>query len=441
MSNVTNITTDINFQSADDENLLTIVNSISRKLMGIDAQTDGVNPNKTDIIDEVNDVQKLILGNYDWRFLRDVGTLSGYSVGDSATLQAFSATPDIESGLTSGLVSSVTDYIADLYTPAEDIKPSSIVFKIGALGSGAGVVSGSITGMICPDLNGVPDTANPLYSSDVEAFADPLYPPTSATSDYTLTFSEQGNDDVLLTGGKYWIVLKMAYASDNGDGMTLGTTTGSTTKYLKSGGAWTASTVQMYWSITGTEIDFLSELTLSTSVQRVYRLFTGGVGAPVLNLLPWQDDKFVRRPLDIPSQSFIVRPFAESGAIKVWINPTNAKVTTWYIEYKKKVTALSDDNDVPLIPSGYRSIIKYKALLNFLGRGYGQQDAGNLETLNTDIAVLFKGMKSEYLPAPARGFSVSRGGTTSFSAGHDVPNRTYVDLGNYPQQIVWREDI
>ena len=432
------IKSDINYQSSSDENLLSIVNDASLSLIGVVAQSDGIRPSKTELISKLNDIQMKFCNKRDWRFLRDVGTVAGYEVSDTEGMSKIEGGTSFDSTLFTSNVST-TDYVATKVSFTDLRFPNTIRALVGAAGSGFTTVIADTNVLICPDNGGTPDVDNPIATSAVVSFdGQPgSTAPTSGgkSSAATYEFNDTATIESVLTQNTvYWLVLKIDYDATNGDlAATLITNGSSVGMYKRSGDStWQLSAVGPVWfEFNYYESEWLSELILSAQVQKCYRLYAGSDNRPSAVLLPWQDDKYVRRPADMPIDTFVERPYETNGQKKIKIYTSLQNIKTWYVEYKKKATALVNDSDVPLIPSPYRVLLKDKLTAHYMSLGYGMQEQGTLELLLQDIMEQEKNMAKEYLPSPPRAITPIRGGLTPFDDVYDVPNRSYVDLGVY----------
>ena len=422
--------------SSDDETLLSLVNSASLDLIGVPAQVD-IRPTKSELISTLNDIHKKFCNPKDWRFLREVGTVAGYNVLTDTDNFEVSGSTSLDQTIFTA-TPSTTDYVATKVTFNTPVFPSTVRALVGQAATGFAVVLDASV-LICPDVGGAPDVDNAITTSEVISFdGQNIIAPTSSGKGGAVTFNFANTTDigsVVVDGLAYWLVLKLEYAENNGSAVNTLITNGSNVGAYKRAGdaAWITHTSPIWFDFTYYEAEWLSEITLSMQVQKVYRLYAGSISNPSCILLPWQDDKFANRPLDMPMDSFTQRPYAVTGAINIYIKPNATKVPVWYVEYKRKAVTLVNDNDVPLIPSGYRVLLKDKLVLHYMNLGMGTQDSGGAESIAADIALQELAMRREYLPKPAGSFSVSIGGTTPHELvdEYQVPNSMYRDLGVY----------
>ena len=101
-----------------------------------------------------------------------------------------------------------------------------------------------------------------------------------------------------------------------------------------------------------------------------------------------------------------------SGNKRIYVKLSTQSAKSLSMVYKKQPTLLVNDSDLSDLPANFRDMLVYKAAYNFLARGYGEQDASNLQTMLTDYQNLYTSMREECLPKKASGFSVNIGGYT-----------------------------
>jgi hypothetical protein len=384
---------------------LELINRTSNKVIHIDAN-DTTPPTKADILKELNSAQRELLGDKDYLFLNATGTVDGYSATTAeATL----------SGATTGIWGNQTNHADGFFTLATDstsnktsyfaekltvgsmylAQPKSAIISLAAAGLGIGAVTGDAVLLICSDNDGEPDIATPLYTSNAINLSSVS---TAFFTDYVFTFT---SSTPLVVNTSYWIVLKYVSGEDNGDWLVVnfGDTASTTTKTrLNDATTWTSFTTgRIVTTLTYYQSDYIYTITLPYTVQKIFRLYAGSdLHAPTLNILPFSETDFDILPSGIATDSFIVRYFSD-GAPVIYVHPSNAQVSYTY-KYKKSVTAMSADTDIPLIPQDYRDILWKKAVLSLIASGDGLQDAPFIELYVNDIALLYRNMKRYWLP-------------------------------------------
>jgi hypothetical protein len=143
-------------------------------------------------------------------------------------------------------------------------------------------------------------------------------------------------------------------------------------------------------------------------------------------MLPFAVDRFINDPSQLPMDRFAVTRIINGKQILLFQKPS-VSVPFWNVEFKTKGSRLIGDNDISPIPSEFRYVIEEKVLLRFWAMGYGQQDANLATIIERDIESYLKSMRRAYLPHPARGFKVNRGGGVSMlPLPLDLPNRTFM---------------
>jgi hypothetical protein len=391
--------------SADNETLLEIINSVANDLTGADAQVSGVNPNKANLIEKVNDKQKDICNSRDWTFMIDTQSINGYTTstteGTISGITVSAGQPaDLKSDETGGRVSYWAEKMATSGTKLS--LPKQLDVYLVATATGAGAVSGSFQFFICPDSAGNPDISNPVVTSSL--YDSTLFSGLTASAFQLFTLSSIVTNDVLLKGTNYWVVVKFSGAADNGDGLAVeyGNITSATTKTrLNNATTWTAFTTgRLRMSLTYYEADYETNLTLPSDVQKVYRLYSGTANEPTNNLKPYSTTNYIQDPEAVPTGYFVVKS-ANTGVLEIWINPATANQTDWVIEYKKNSTALSGDSDVPVIPRNFRALLKKGVLLYYMGLGLGMQDSGAIALIQAEYDKMLKDMRVEFLPVPS----------------------------------------
>jgi hypothetical protein len=384
---------------------LELINRTSNKVIHIDAN-DTTPPTKSDILKELNSAQRELLGDKDYLFLNATGTVDGYAATPTEATLSGAATGIYgnQTNWGAGFFTLMTDATADKTSYfAEKItvgatylaQPKSAVISLGAAGLGIGAIKGNALLLICSDSSGSPDITTPLYTSDT---VDVSSASTAAFADFTFTFTPS---TPLLKDTAYWVVLKFVAAVDNGDNLVVnfGATASTTTKTrLNDATTWTAFTTgRIVTTLTYYQSDYIYTITLPYTVQKIFRLYAGSdLHAPTLNILPFSETDFDILPSGIATDSFIVRYFSD-GAPVIYVHPSNAQVSYTY-KYKKSVTAMSADTDIPLIPQDYRDILWKKAVLSLITAGDGLQDAPFIELYVNDIALLYRNMKRYWLP-------------------------------------------
>jgi hypothetical protein len=402
--------------SADNETLLEIIDSVAMDLTGAVAQTSNVSPNKASLIEKVNDKQKDICNSREWTFLMESVSVDGYSTSSTvATLTAGLAggqPADCKNDETAGK----TSYWAEKITTVSGYLsiPKQINVWLAGTATGAGAVSGSTQFFICPDLAGNPDIDNPVSTFDVTGSTIAV----STAQFLEFPFGAITTAGVLLKGTQYWIVMKFIGAADNGDGLAVEygnpAYPSTTTKTrLNNATTWTAFTTgRLRMSLDYYQGSYISTLTLPANAQKVFRLYSGTSDTPTDNLLPYSTTNFMHSPELIPKGYFIVKS-ADNGLLDIWINPVDANVTTWVLDYKKSCSALSADADYPLLPRNYRALLKKGVLLYYVMMGLGMQDQGAIALLQAEYDKMLRDMRAEYLPNPAIRIGVSRRGGAS----------------------------
>jgi hypothetical protein len=402
--------------SADNENLLEIINSVANDLTGANAQTSGVNPNKASLVERVNDVQKDICNSKDWTFMITTAEVNAFDVTTTTAVATSGVYMSENSAFMTSASPNKTEYFAQSFTSDTTylMKPISFVFSLEVAGLGIGAPSGTLSLTICPDKSGTPDIDNPVITADAMTPSWGDY----ATQKVTNYFYFIANTAVLAKGTKYWYVLKWIGAADNGDSFYINYdpyTSPSTTTYsrLNNATTWTAFTAGMM-SVTFNyyQADYKSTLTLGTGVQKVLRLYTGTHNTPTYNLLPYSTTNYINKPSEVPTGYFVVKTMT-SGALEVWINPSvENPSTTWTVEYKKRATPLSADADYSDIPQDFRALLKKGALLYYMSIGLGMQDTGAIALVQAEYEKMLKDMRTIYLPNPIVKMGVSRRGST-----------------------------
>lgn len=423
---------------ADDPSLLDIVDEISIRINGIAAQASTNRPTKSEIIAEVNAVQKKINNKYDWNYLRDVQAVNGYSVGtDTTTLTGGAVSTN--TGTVSGTAGS-THYTAEKITVGNTPVFTNTITIPMFLYGGIGALSCNATVSVVNDLNGSPDLTDEVSASATVAL-DSVVGETA--TDISFTFA--ADDAFLKENTAYWIVIKKVYGSTNGRNLVIGTvatsgTSSATTRNSSDGSSWVASiSGKVAYTMPNFDCTYLSEIELPLAVQKIYRVYTGSSTNPSCNLLPWQDDKFINDPESTPTDKFVLRTFADTGEQVVYINPSVANIETWYVEYKRKTPVLADDTSLPIIPATYRGLITDQCTLNFWNRSFGQQDPENKQSLLLDITDAIKSMKREYLPHSPLAFSAKFANRTSMDEAekNPLPNRAFVKRGTNILRTRW----
>jgi len=405
--------------TAANEQLSEIYNSIANDLTGADAQTSGVNPVKTNIIEKINDCQKDIVNSRDWTFMIDTVAIKGFT---NTTTQATIVAGFYESAvaaLRTQATASKTEYYAQRITTEDKlVKAISIPISLKIGETGAGVPVGAITLGVYADSGGSPDLDDQILTSDALTLA------LNGTFWASQTFLFTAETDVLLKNTNYWIVFKWVGAANNGDSMYVGvdvtTDTAATTlkTRLNNAATWTTQTgVMLTATLTYYESDYETTLTLPTDVSKIYRIYAGTASKPTTNLLPYSTTQYINSPDEVPMDKFVIRAMTD-GALEVWINPATANNKDYTLEYKKVCTALSDDTDYPVIPRNYRALLKYGPLLYYVTMGLGMQDTGAIALLQARYDKLLRDLRAEFLPNPATRIGVSRRSMSQTSSPH-----------------------
>lgn len=430
----------------EDLNLVQMADYVSVKLNGVPAQSEGVRPNKQDIINEINKIQQQICNERDWLFLRGICQVPGFSISTTDTVTQTLSTPT--QAATYPIFSAPgTNYkAAQLITVgSKPFLPTSVTVGL-AVGTGLGAPSGTATVSLmtwdASDTTG-PNLAKRLLitSASIDLGTLQMPPTVPPYSNIPVTFTFANPPTIFFKEGtKYWIVLEINCAPDMGaqilPAFAVGTPTTNNGSWflLLPNPTWTTALTawgntapQLYYSITGPQATYINEdVPLPAYITHAYRMFSGEETDGFINMLPYSDDRLVANPSQLPMDRFVVQR-QTNGHQVVLFRPPSFNVPYWKLEFKSKGTKLIKDSDVSILPSEYRYMICDKVLLNFWSLGFGQQDGSAAQMLNSDIGDMLKSMRREYLMHPVKGFRVNRGGGVSqLPLPLDLPNRIWV---------------
>ena len=395
-----------------NETLGSMVASVARRLW----QRSPTTAEKEDIIQALNDAQRTICGMHkDWLFMDVRGTVNGYELNE--TVQEVYAIGDASSwlpvynqhaGLTPNFNGRNTVYFAEkLDLPISNVGAiDTVTFQIGRKNIGFGNVNGSMKVMLCPyNSVGLPDVANPITESEIITVADsvtstgvtlrePIQPGLARNTD-PIEF-EFGYADILTSGANLWAVLVMDYAS-SGDMIQVGaeeTTSDSTAIGSNEGalGIYLTTIGKIQYKVKYVLGDYINQITMPTDVYKLWRMYTDNVN--ILEDINYKDGTTQLH------NTFIILNYDSNGAPVVLIKTSLGNVLVWNIEYRSKVPLMSQDTDVPLIPPDFRFLLRYKAELDFIGRGFGIQTPTKEDIIASDYARGISDLELMYRPRP-----------------------------------------
>ncbi len=340
-----------------NKTLLQIVNNVSQDIIGEDASDDGQRPSKTKLIRMANDVQRDVVERHDdWLFMNALEAVDGFTL--AAATSAKNNFAAVNLGATGvGNATSGTAYIAAALTLTAPFKPTAAVIPVGKIVVGFGEYYGNMKVTICPDLNGVPDTANPAATSDI---LNPYRPQDAALINEPFTFTNADSIDK----GSYWVVLNILPNTYNGVPIVPGTVTASTGGLYKdtTATAWTAGE-NMSYTLTGYDGTYITtELTLDNTWEAVRSLKTGDGYI----LLPAVDPHNGTTP---PSGYFWIKSFNTDGTVTLTINSPVTEIFEIIVDGIKRVLDMVADGDYPQIPRDHRDIIETGMKLALISEG------------------------------------------------------------------------
>lgn len=408
--------------STDNETLLEIVDDVSLELTGRVAKVEGNTPNKAQLIKKCNDVIKDICMGKNLFFLNTRTDIKGYVVSSiDATLYTSSGNIDYNSGATSA-----DSYTVESFTTSDKLySVTSAVLNLGLTASALGTCYETLTLLLCPDMSGVPNIDNPIVTStDLTVSNNVIGTQTLAVNgftDITFSFSET---DVLNKNTKYWVVLKQVAVTGNHQSIQWNSvstnTTATSIKRLISGTTWSAYAVcKLGATINYHEADYTTELTIPVNYEEVYRIYNGDT-----NLTPYAYDNYMRDADNLPAGRFSLRTQTLGASIAV-INSDDSKATQWTVEGRIYPPALSLDGDYPIIPRGFRQLIKLLMLIDYVLPGLGKQDADYITLLNSKAMDVMKQLKKKFLfnPKPYLNVVIGGGVSTANYGTCPEPNR------------------
>jgi hypothetical protein len=405
----------------NNKTLIEIINSISQKINQTDAiDSADANPNKTALIEAVNENQREVCGLRDWTFLNRVITVDGF---ETSTTQETLETGTVDTSVTAlrnSPSASATEYYAQKFTSDADFlsKMIGVAIKLKSGSEGMGAPSGVMTLLICPDLAGSPDIANPYMT------ADALTVIFGGAQWETNTFLFTGTSTVLLKNTTYWLVIKWVGANDNGDSIFVAfdnsdATSTSLQTMLKGATTWTTTTgKRIHNVITFYQADYITSLELSDTFEEIYRIYTGDIQDPTCNLLPYDSALFEKNPKLMSVNRFAVTNFTTDGKRKVYIYASVNNVLTWNVYGKIKVADMLLDGAVPTLPTEFQDLLIIGPTYDFICLGYGQQDVISRDKLEMKIEKRIQSMTRAYAPKGLTSFDPRK----SYAAGGDNGN-------------------
>ena len=351
--------------------LLEMADNVSINVIQEAASEDGQKPSKSMIVKYLNDAQKRIFNRHkDWTFLNKTVTVENYTLED--TTSTFAIDNDVASTIQVANYQSGTAYVASPMTITVPTKITNAVVKVFKVVIGIGEYYGNMQMMLCPIIDGNPDTDNPIITSNL---FNP-YRPNTAGMDEPFTFSE----DTAIPPGEYFMVLAIMPNAYNGIALKWGTTVAGNTlgKYKDVNGVWTSGDI-LGMDLVEYEGTFNDSIILPNDVQRIFQIYTGSTHqTEAVN---------TRNGYNLMSNRFrILRVDPTTGGIIVEVNSNLSNVMKYIVEYKSKGTMLVEDTDTSLIPSEYEELLEKSAELTCLSIGLGQSDKTRLEVLAGEIA-------------------------------------------------------
>jgi hypothetical protein len=403
---------------------LDIVNAVSLKVSGIPADS-LARPTKAEILAEVNEVTRQALGRKNWNFLFASAKVQNY---ESLRNSQFYVNPSMGGSLAShstGIAGQTDMYGIDITNQGAalgevwTLASAMPTIQVGGIGS----IYGTLTAMVCKDVNGVPDVANPIATAsytivdnlivnyngsslDLSGFVSPVF-----------TFTQASVDDVIVAPAKGYLVFKMAYSSGSTTYLNFLCGQGVTTALININGAgWERKqsvniTARVDLNYSTFIVNKEGIISLPADVSDLMMVYVGTYAAPTETIGRVMSTEVM---LDKGSQPYATYYFydVDSGIKRIYIKTTISNATSFNLVYKKQPALLVNDADLSDIPANFRDILVYKATYNFLSRGYGEQDANNLQSLMLDYEKGMIAMKEECLPRKISGFSVNIGGYT-----------------------------
>ena len=406
---------DLTYQNATARNLLAIANEVSNDAIGRDAGDNG-RPTKADIYRELNRVHRRICQKHDdWTFIKDTKTIKGYSVSTDTT--DVENTTDANNtyidngGVTAGNI----DYYSETKTFTSRVIPNTITTKLSRTNSW-GDVGCTLEMLICPEVDGSPDLNNILMSSNAIVVTNsttdtgidiPQISTTLEDVEVEFTFGNAENEE-METNTKYWITLKVTYQTVGTTGLLVPISEDEeTTKYMLQGDTtWSLSTRRMYSKINYYSTTQLTELELGSNVETVQRIFSGDV-----NLFPYPNSYYVSRGGKQDTGTFVERRTNTSEELVVEIQ-SGYTTSDWSLDFTKKVVTLSDDADVPLVPSAGIDMMILKAYSKLVKKGLVTADPQDVRDADIDFEEQMQVLEMKYRPAFGQ-FELKRTGSTS----------------------------
>lgn len=359
---------DYNQNSTGQDNLGQIVNNVSQFVIGVDASDEGQTPSKTLLKKLANDAHRKICNKHnDWQFMNVTGTVLGYDLDTTTTTYNETSNP---SGYAITIDSAVnTSY----YWGNKVIIPNDKVYSVTDMstailrtGAGFGNLNGTLQAVIVSDLNGSPNVADVIAQSTDYTVLDNVITEIDETIEtstpYLLSFDDV-TGEILKHGETYWFLFKWVTNSSNGDSFLIQTNSVTPSSYA----SWTTLTGNVVLNYNYLAGNFITTLTVDSDVQKILKLYYGDT---IL-----EEQKQYDRGNDLNSNTLEGNKFRivrvnPNGTISIEIN-TALTVEEWNIEYKTKVTQLTNDADEPLIPAEYRYLMEKDMTLTCLAAGWG----------------------------------------------------------------------
>jgi len=417
---------------------LDIVNAVSLKVNGIPADN-LARPTKAEILAEVNEVTRTTLSRKNWDFLFKTDNIANYTLlGKNQALYRPYAGSQLVSH-SAGTVGQEDYYAYDITANAAALGGDLWCLDaavVSLLAGGIGSVYGTVTLMLCKGTGaGVPDTANPVATKSfaiVDNLITDYYGATldiSSATDVTFSFTQDTLDSVIVKPGQAFLVMKVAYTTGSTTYLDALCGTGGDYSYSRINSAtWTLkqnTNFQVRIDIQPATFIVNKEgiLTLPADVEVLKMLYVGTFSAPTETIAEYMSTKAMMDKAGQPWGSYFKYDIDIAGNKRIYIKGATDNVTSFNIIYKKQPTLLVNDADLSDIPANFRDMLVYKAAYNFLSRGYGEQDAGNLQALLTDFNAQYLAMREECLPKKSSCFALAQqGGTPNTEMNTYEPN-------------------
>ena len=412
-------------------NIGSIVNSVSRRILGQDASNDGIRPTKTELIEICNDKYQSINNLHsDWMFLNRSTTVNGYELSTtSSDYASYTGTPALGTDIGATRWVSATDlYIKPITITAEKVwNVSSMVLPMGRASGSFGVPDGTVTAYISTT-----QAVSGAVSTSTALSLDSLGIPTSANTDVTFTFP---NTYALEQTSTYYVIVEVVYTALTGDYVYVGQVSnanGNTSVNLNGAGVTTATGYDMSFDLTYYEGSYLTELTLDSSIKYIYRIYKTDVITLTKDLNP-------RNSSDLPEGRFWKERKNDDGTWTITIDDGVLFIKTWTIEYKVIPSYLSADADTPILPREYRYLIKLAAELECLSLGYGISSPDRIELILVDYNKGINRLEKEYRPEDlVIGVDINQQNYTPETGYSNNGYNGYNNKGAYPTKPINR---